>query len=136
MDALDACVIKAGVMADQQGDKRSADALWELQAFERRITHAHAKDRPLARIPLMGESWESLHEQSHHPAGGHLHMGRDTTPLMAQVNELRTVARTAERAAVRAFSGKRDDLIEALNLFSSAVYVLLCRMHAGIGSEA
>jgi len=130
MDTLDAMFILAAVMAGKENQETLSRDIWELQAFARRIMRAHAAIRPMEPVDLMGMSPSDIHARSHNPPGGHLHMGKDTTELMAYVNLVRTEVRTAERAAVRAFPDGRDDIIDALNILSSAVYVLLCRMHA------
>ncbi|MFZ5974082.1 MAG: hypothetical protein ACOYU3_01565 [Bacillota bacterium] len=129
MDTLDAAFLLTAVLAQKENDEAVAGALWEMQAFARSITRAHATMTPMEMTELMHLTPERIHVLSHNPPGGWLHMGKDTTELMAYVNLLRTQVRTAERAAVRAFRG-RDDIIGALNILSSAVHVLLCRMQA------
>jgi len=135
MDTLDAAFALAGAVARRQGDDEISRALWELQGFARRIMRQHALQKPMALLNLLGLSPKEIHEKSHNPPGGHLHMGQDTTELMAHVNLVRAEVRAAERAAARAFPDERDDIIDALNILSSAVYVLLCGMHARRGKN-
>jgi len=134
MDTLDATFILAAVFARKENHEALARDLWEMQAFARNIIRAHAVMKPMVLTELMGLAPEKIHALSHNPPGGHLHMGKDTTELMAYVNLVRTQVRTAERAAVRALDD-RDDIVDALNILSSAVYVLLCRMYAQKGMQ-
>lgn len=135
MDALDAGFILAEAHAREEGQTKFCRSLCEMQEFARRIMRAHVLTEPMEPTELMGLAPGEIHRLSHNPPGGHLRMGIDTTKIMAYTNLVRTQVRTAERAAVRA--GESDSVIGALNILSSAVYVLLCRMYAqlkGLGT--
>jgi ethanolamine utilization cobalamin adenosyltransferase len=129
MDTLDAVIILAAAVARKEGARALAKDLIELQRFARGVTSAHASGRSLEPEALLGRSYGEIHRLSHRPPGGHPDLGEGTSELLAYVNLVRTQVRSAERAAVRALAD-RDDIVDALNVLSSAVHVLLCSLHA------
>lgn len=129
MDTLDALFVLAAAIARRENEYALSDDLLELQAFARGVTGAHAVGRPLEPAALLGRSYQEIRRLSHHPPGGHPVLGKGTPELTAYVNLVRTQVRAAERAAVGALPD-RDDLVDALNVLSSAVHVLLCSLYA------
>jgi ethanolamine utilization cobalamin adenosyltransferase len=99
---------------------------------------ADVRDAPWEEGQLFGYTWEQLREFSHNNSKNsgapHFLVSWEMGESMAALNTLRTNAREAELAAVRAFpaetSAARPDIIRALNRLSSAVYILMRRLRA------
>ncbi len=144
LDSLEARIISVQQIAAADGLRDLTDALGEVLSFVRHILSAEVRDTQMAELELLGMSSEDLRYESHHvqeiygiphPMPDY-HMGR----ICVSLNELRTLAREAELAAVRAFGDGenciRPDIIEAMNRLSSVIYILLCRQLTGKWAQA
>jgi ethanolamine utilization cobalamin adenosyltransferase len=138
MDSLQAVIINTQVAANREGRPALVNNLEEVLAFARAILSAEVKDAPLEEGQLFGYTWEQLRELSHNNSkdsgAPHFLVSWDMGESMASLNALRTYAREAELAAVRAFPAEtpaaRPDIVCALNRMSSAVYILMRRLRA------
>jgi ethanolamine utilization cobalamin adenosyltransferase len=142
IDSLEAETIEAQVLAGSLGETHYLNALGEVLDCLRRLLAAEVKEIPFVMPPLFGLSADELHCQTHdvgrsfglpcHPLPDY-----GQGPLAARLNTLRAHIREAELCAVRVFTGEnagsagvlpREDLCQALNRLSSALYWLFCRL--------
>jgi len=104
-----------------------------LAAYCREIMSAEYNLRPAAPLTLLGKTEEELHEISHWPDRHlgiqHIVPGPDDHEMLHWMNVLRTQAREVEVVALEV--GQAANLPQALNRFSSAVYVLELYWKAG-----
>ncbi|MDR1971842.1 MAG: hypothetical protein LBQ46_07960 [Treponema sp.] len=144
IDSLEAETIEAQVLASGLGEPYYCGCLGELLAALRGILAAEVKETSFTLPDLFGFSPEELHRQTHNPAAsfglaGHPLPDYRQGSLAARLNTLRAHVREAELYAVRAFcpeaaagpaevAARREDLAQALNRLSSALYWLYCRL--------
>jgi ethanolamine utilization cobalamin adenosyltransferase len=149
IDSLEAEVIEAQILASSQGEQYYCDCLGEVLDCLRSILAAEVKESPFQLPALFGLSADELHRQTHDVTkafglAGHPLPSRTQGPLAARLNTLRAHTREAELHAVRLFcptadasaadaaaadaAGKRENLPQALNRLSSALYWLFCRL--------
>lgn len=139
LDALMAQVLEVQVTALEERSPQTAGELEEILACLRRIMSAEVREEPLAALRLWGMDSAGLRYASQHVREclgvDHMtpsfRMGR----LCVELNTLRTAVRELELLAAETFrdergGGCRDDILEALNRLSSAVYILFCRRAA------
>lgn len=143
LDSLEADILEAQLLAGEEGSYYR-EALGEVLSFVREILSAEVNERPVGEGELFGLSLDALHEQSHNVREffGFPHPLPDSSmgALALRLNTLRTRAREAELAAVRAFApfagdgaapalsaAVSSDIIRAMNRLSSALYWLFCR---------
>ena len=134
IDALQAEVIEAQVIASEAGEGDFCGYLGEILEYLRAIMAAEVKEKPLAPPALFGKNADEIHQLSHN-TGGKLPPLPSYTQgrLAARINTLRTRVREAELLGVRVFGPKetgpddeREDIILALNRLSSALWWLFC----------
>ena len=124
--------------ANEAGETELALALGSLLDAVRSILAAEVKDEPLGELRMLDMDSETLRRMSHdllknfgvqHPIPS-ADMGR----LCLALNRLRTRSREAELAAAHAFEREngfeRQDILEAMNRLSSAIYILFIRQWA------
>ncbi len=138
IDALEAEILLAQQAAG--GSAELVGALEETLTFVRNLIRADVLGEPVGPFRLLGLDEASLRERSHNPQKYYdqphfMPSWRDGPALLA-VNRARTVARTAERAAYRAFRDEngavtREDIILALNRLSSLFWILEIELKAG-----
>ena len=138
LDSLMAQILELQCRTAEAGREELTAGLEEVLGAVRLILAAEVKEEPLAPFTLLGLDSAGLRRVSHHVKEEigishpipHWSMG----PLALGLNTLRTQVRETELAAAAAFmegeSCHRQDIIEALNRLSSAVYILFCRLVA------
>lgn len=135
LDDLQAKVLETQVTACREGRAPLAETLQEMLEYLRAILGAEVREAPLGELGLLGMGAEELRQYSHHIPErlGIPHPVPCYTmgAVVVALNALRTQVRVCELAAVNAFGQERQDLIQALNRLSSAVYILICRELAG-----
>lgn len=140
IDALEAHIIIAQVIATQNKMEEITKELEEVLTLARNILRAEVLSEPLPEFTLFGLTEQDLREISHNPQKtlgiSHFIPSQDMGEIMAHLNLVRTKVRETEIAAVEAFFDpteglQREDIIKALNRMSSAVYVMMCRLKAG-----
>jgi ethanolamine utilization cobalamin adenosyltransferase len=151
IDSLEAEAVEAQILADSLGEPFYRDALGEVLDCLRRMLAAELKGSPFAAPPLFGLSADELRRRTHDVGrffglAGHPLPDYRQGPLAARLNTLRAHIREAELCAVRVFAGeeggassagrdgaipRREDLAQALNRLSSALYWLFCRLVSG-----
>lgn len=111
-----------------------------LRKFAGQLIVAEASGKTLPFIDFYGWSPEEIRDRSHHPQKyygiGHFRVHPADGPVMARLNRMRTQVRELEVSAAECFGseaaqGGRQDLILALNRFSSLAYILMCRLKSG-----
>ena len=106
------------------------EPLGELLAQTRRILRCEVLEEPLKEVRLLGLTEEELRRRSHIPQEyygvPHFMPEASDGETIAHLNRLRCQVRETELAAAAAFpEGQREDLLQALNRMSSAVYLLM-----------
>ena len=106
------------------------EPLGELLAQTRRILRCEVLEEPLKGVRLLGLTEEELRRRSHIPQEyygvPHFMPEASDGETIAHLNRLRCQVRETELAAAAAFpEGQREDLLQALNRMSSAVYLLM-----------
>lgn len=112
-----------------------AEDLRELLDWARSILQAEVMGVPLMSREILSLTDAELRAHSHNPRKyfgiGHILPEPETEPILLELNHLRTTVRQVELVAVKAFSNTDhpagEDIIQALNRMSSAVYVLMLR---------
>lgn len=111
----------------------------ELLALARQIVRAEVLEEPLQMGKLFDLTAQEMRRRSHFPqeyyAQPHFMPEVDDGEEILRLNRLRTAVRTAERYAVAAFLNAdgalvREDIPQALNRMSSAVYLLMIEAKA------
>jgi ethanolamine utilization cobalamin adenosyltransferase len=133
VDALQADVIEAQVLAAELGREEICLRLGEIMDFLRMVMAAEVKETFLPPPELFGMNAEEIHRRSHNLDGKTFQFPSYTQgPMAARINKLRTKVREAELVAVNVFgpsskegfSAEREDIILAMNRLSSAVWLL------------
>lgn len=132
MDTLEAELILCQLAADRE----TAASLEEILNYARYLLRCEVLEEPIPDGTLCGLTQEQQRSHSHFPQNyyNQPHFMPEATDgvVVAHLNRCRCAARTAERAAVAAFTdevGKmtRPDLIRAMNRLSSMLYILMIR---------
>ena len=133
VDSLHAFVMLAAAVARRCNLPDLAAHLDTLAAYCREIMSAEYNARPVAPLILAGMDQAQLHAISHWPERHlgipHIAPGAGDHEMLHWLNVVRTQAREVEVVALEAFVA--DDLAQALNRLSSAVYVLELLLVAG-----
>lgn len=136
IDSFQAELLLVQRAAAAEGNTSLVDGLEDILGFVRAVLGAEVREVPMAeeRQNLLGMTPAELRDYSHHIPErlGIPHPVLDYTASEAvlRLNLLRTKAREVELAAAVAFGDSRNDLIQALNRLSSAIYILECQEHA------
>ncbi len=114
--------------------------LEEILEFARNLIRCDVLETPVQTQTLCGMTPQQLRERSHMPQKfyGQPHFmpaPADGLPLLL-VNRARCSARSAELAAVNAFTDRegnptRTDLLQAMNRLSSMLYLVMVQLKAG-----
>ena len=117
------------------------DKLQDALNLARELIRCDVLEEPVPEKLLGGMDQKALRERSHRPQDfyGQPHFmpdGKDS-PLLLQINLARALARSAELAAVHAFSDRegiptRPDILQALNRLSSYLYILMIELKANV----
>ena len=116
-----------------------ATSLGEVLELSRQIIACEVLEKPLPQGKLLGLTPEELRSRSHRPQDyyGQPHFMPEATDgtVVVYLNRCRCAVRAAELAACRAFTGDegsgREDILQALNRMSSAVYLLMVQAKTG-----
>lgn len=141
LDIFEAVVLKGIITAETDGFKALAKDLTELLEYSRKIMRAEVRQEPLEPISICGWDADEIRDRSHYPNKyynvEHFTPQSEQGKIMAELNYLRAVAREMELAAAHAFyredgSTDRDDILQAVNRFSSVIYVFMLQLLAGV----
>ena len=125
------------LLCQRISDALMYDCLQEALDLARRLIRCDVMNEQVPEQKLDGMDEVQLRERSHLPQKyyGQTHFmpcGKDSA-LLLQVNRARCAARSAELAAVHAFTDRdgcatRPDILQAMNRLSSYLYVLMIRL--------
>lgn len=145
LDLLQGLVLDAQRIADAEGASGLVGDLEEVMQLLRAMVGCEVMDKPLPEVKLLGMSPTEIRSASHntHKLYGvpfmypSIHQGE----VVARMYQCRATAREAELACYEAFptpvppdpqnGGERGDLKAALNILSSALYVMQCKFVGG-----
>lgn len=141
LDIFEAVVLKGIITAETDGFKTLAKDLTELLEYSRKIMRAEVRQEPLEPVSICGWDADEIRDRSHYPNKyynvEHFTPQSEQGKIMAELNYLRAVAREMELAAAHAFyredgTTDRDDILQAVNRFSSVIYVFMLQLLAGV----
>ncbi len=131
LDSFQAELMETQFRLAEAGKNRLAEELEQLLDYVRAILGAEVREKPLEDRTLLGMNAEQLRDFSHHIPERlgipHPVLNYRMGEPVLLLNRLRTQIRECELSAVSAFGAERQDLVQALNRLSSAVYILMCR---------
>lgn len=141
LDTFEAVLLNAIIDIDDAGYKALSRDLSALLIYARNMMRAEVVNEPLTPININGWDADEIRARSHNPSKyygvNHFTPQREHGKIMAQLNYLRTQARELELAAVKAFRrddslAERDDILQAVNRFSSVIYIFMLQLLANV----
>ena len=111
----------------------------EILELARRIIRCDVLDEPVGEVVLYGLTEQEQRKRSHFPQEyygiAHFMPSVEDGTKLLQLNRCRCAARSAELAAVAAFSDQngvptRTDILQAMNRMSSMLYILMLQEKA------
>ena len=141
LDSFEAMLLELVIDTETAGFKDLSSDLNELLTYSRSIMRAEVMEEPLSPMVICGWDSNEIRERSHYP--NKFYNVNHFTPephhgkMMAQLNRLRAKSRELELAAAHAFyredgSTDRDDILKAVNRFSSLIYVFMLQLLGGV----
>lgn len=139
MDSLLAKTMEVQIVALEEGMPEVADELQDVAKAISAVLMGEVSEQPLETFSILGMNEAELRQASHNPKKcigvDHMLPSYAMGKTFSAVNALRAQAREAELTTTRAFTdadGKatREDLLQAMNRLSSAVYIIMCRILA------
>lgn len=131
LDSFQAELMETQFWLAEAGRTRIAEELEDILSYVRAILGAEVQDRSLEDQKLFEMDEEQIRDFSHHIPERlgipHPVLNYRMGEPVLLLNRLRTQIRECELAAVSAFGSERQDLVQALNRLSSAIYILMCR---------
>lgn len=140
LDSLQSAILLVQVHAIETGLPGLCADLGQVLDWTRQIMKADVLDTDLEMECILGLATDELRAHSHHPkkyyGTGHVMPAVEMGRTLLALNDLRSRVREVEVCAVKAFrcefKTRRQDLLQALNRMSSAVYILMVREQAGV----
>lgn len=141
LDSFEGLVLSGIIDAKNNGFEGLAEDLTELLDYSRSIMRAEVRKEELAPINICGWDAAEIRERSHYPNKfynvNHFTPQPEHGKIMAMLNLMRAKSRELELAAAHAFyhedgSTERDDILQAVNRFSSLIYVFMLQLLAGV----
>lgn len=141
LDVFEAVVLKGIIESENSGFKDLASDLGEMLKVSRSIMRAEVRQEPMEPISICGWNADQIRERSHYPNKfynvNHFTPQPEHGKVMADLNYMRAIAREMELAAAHAFiaedgTTERDDILQAVNRFSSVIYVFMVQLLAGV----
>lgn len=138
-DLFQCAVVENQLYFKACGELELVENLEEILGFMRALMVAEVKDEPFVFERLLGLSPTELREQSHDPQKyfglKYGYIQQEDGQLVARLHTLRSQSRVVELCACRAFIKEdgtclREDIIQALNRLSSALFILVCRVRS------
>lgn len=136
MDSLQSAILGVQLIAAEKNMGRLVMDLSMLLKHARDILRAEVMEVSPEPEMILGMPEDELRRASHSPAKifglSHILPSYEMGAILVALNQLRTLVREAELSAIKALSipsaeSWREDIIRALNRFSSAVYILMLR---------
>lgn len=142
LDTFEAMLLELVIDVEISGFKELAGDLNELLDYSRNIMRAEVIQEPLPPMVICGWDSDEIRERSHYPNKfynvNHFTPQAHHGKIMAQLNRLRAKSREMELAAEHAFYNpetgqtERDDILKAVNRFSSLIYVFMLQLLGGV----
>lgn len=141
LDSFEAMLLELVIDTEMAGFKDLSSDLNELLEYSRTIMRAEVMEEPLAPMVICGWDSDEIRERSHYPnkfySANHFTPQPHHGKIMAQLNRLRAQSRELELSAAHAFyredgSTDRDDILKAVNRFSSLIYVFMLQLLGGV----
>ena len=105
--------------------------LGEFLELCRKMMSADVLNEPLPEVALLGLTEDQLRDHSHFPQKyyqkPHFMPSFEDTPEVLHLNKIRTLVRSTELTAMKAHP-TRQDILQALNRLSSAVYIMMLQL--------
>ena len=141
LDSFEAMLLQLVIETEMVGFKDLSGDLHQLLEYSRSIMRAEVMQEPMQPMNICGWDSDEIRERSHYP--NKFYNVNHFTPephhgkIMAQLNALRAKSRELELAAAHAFykedgTTERDDILKAVNRFSSLIYVFMLQLLGGI----
>ena len=131
IDLLEAEILLTGSMAVREQQTALTADLREVLQFVRQLIPCDVLGKAVGEFRLCGLDAAQLRERSHFPQKyynqPHFMPSDEDSPLLLQLNRLRTTVRQTELAAYDAFHGSREDILLALNRLSSLIWIFIIR---------
>lgn len=135
LDSFQSSLVIVQKEASLDEKDKLVEDLEKLLALSRKILRSEVLDEPLEELNLFGYSDGELREASHNPKRyfGVEHITPDykMDMLVLKLNKLRSEVRELEVYALDAFENRdgydREDILQALNRFSSIIYIVMYR---------
>jgi ethanolamine utilization cobalamin adenosyltransferase len=132
IDSFQANILEMQILAQKAGKKAVIHNLQEVLEYVRKILQAEVLEIPLKEMNLFGMNEEQLRYVSQHPMENfginHMPPSYEMGEISIALNSLRATAREVELAAINAFTSgnkiERNDILQAMNRLSSALYIL------------
>lgn len=135
LDTFQADLLMLQVEAKNEGQQKIVDLLQEVLSYSRKILACEVTGKPFGKVELFSMNEKQLREASQNPRKffgvDHIAPSLEMGKLAIGLNQLRAKSREVELAAITAFcphgNMEREDIIQALNRLSSAIYIIFCR---------
>ena len=132
IDSLEAKIMEVEIIAEKNNLPNLICDLQEILDFVREILAAEVKETVFSINTLLGYTFEELRNVSHNPRENfgidHPIPSYKMGEIAVAINTLRTLVRETELLSIEAFQGKHNNIVEALNRLSSAIYILLLKL--------
>lgn len=139
LDSLLAKTMEVQIIAGEDGHAEVAGDLDDVARLISAVLMSEVGETPMEPFAVFGMDEAELRRTSHNPRKyigvDHMLPNYRMGKTFAAVNALRAQSREAELHATGVFTGpdgkvEREDLLQAMNRLSSALYVLMCRILA------
>lgn len=140
LDSVQALIVFAQAVISQNRENKVVEDLGTVLNSLREIMRADVLNDECKQLPILGMTYEEIHEMSHNPMK-FFSIKQCKLPdyqvgqSYALLNMIRANIRETEVAAAKAFTVNRQivrpDIIESLNRLSSAMHVMMCKYDAG-----
>ncbi|MBS4030930.1 MAG: cobalamin adenosyltransferase [Clostridiales bacterium] len=135
LDSLQAKILEVQFMASRIKAEKLVTDLEEVLQFVRNMVRAEVLEENLSQTKLFGLEEQELRTLSHNPSLyfkiAHITPTYDMGEILVGLNSLRTAVRETEIGGIKTFRKheviERQDIIQALNRLSSAVYIMMLR---------
>ena len=140
VDAFEAFAMETQFRLAEKGHKKAAGELGDVVAYVRKLMRCEVLREDVPPMLLFGMDEAEIRERSHKPHkfygfGHFMPITPEDGEVVLCLNVLRTLSREAELCAYEAFRDEqgvpeRQDIVQAYNRLSSALYVMMLRAKA------
>ena len=140
VDGFEASAMETQFWLRSKGARKASDDLGKVIDYVRKLMRSEVIKEDVPPMELFGMNEAEIHERSHKPQDfygfGHFKpITIDDGETVLRLNILRTLSRELELCAYEAFRNshgvpEREDIVQAYNRLSSALYVMMLRVKA------